>query len=67
MSAAKVHLGKSGKFVGREAIQLHGGIGMTEECHAGHYMRRLNMMEILFGDSSHHLRQLARAGGLINA
>jgi pimeloyl-CoA dehydrogenase small subunit len=67
ISAAKVQLGKSGKFVGHESIQLHGGIGMTEECHAGHYMRRLNMMEMLFGDTSHHLQKLARAGGLIKA
>lgn len=65
VSAAKIQLGKSARFVGQEAIQLHGGIGMTEECYAGHYMRRLTMMEIQFGDTSHHLQQLARSGGLL--
>ena len=64
ISAAKVQIGKSARFVGQEAVQLHGGIGMTEECQVGHYFRRLTMIEILFGDSSHHLRRLARAGGL---
>ena len=56
---------RSGRFVGQEAIQLHGGIGMTEECQAGHYFRRLTVIETLFGDTQHHLRRLARAGGLI--
>ena len=67
ISAAKVQLGKSARFVGQEAIQLHGGIGMTEECQAGHYFRRLTVIETLFGDTAHHLRLLARAGGLIDA
>jgi len=67
ISAAKVQTGRSGRFVGQEAIQLHGGIGMTEECQAGHYFRRLTVIETLFGDTPHHLRRLARAGGLIDA
>jgi pimeloyl-CoA dehydrogenase small subunit len=67
ISAAKVQIGKSARFVGQEAIQLHGGIGMTEECQAGHYFRRLTVIETLFGDTQHHLRRLARAGGLIDA
>ena len=67
ISAAKVQIGKSARFVGQEAVQLHGGIGMTEECQVGHYFRRLTMIEILFGDSSHHLRRLSRAGGLAEA
>lgn len=67
ISAAKVQIGRSARFVGQEAIQLHGGIGMTEECQVGHYMRRLTMIEIQFGDSPHHLRRLAQAGGLIAA
>jgi alkylation response protein AidB-like acyl-CoA dehydrogenase len=66
ISAAKVQLGRSGRFVGLEAIQLHGGIGMTEECQAGHYTRRLSVLEMQFGDTSHHLRRLAEAGGLDN-
>ncbi|WP_280155430.1 acyl-CoA dehydrogenase family protein [Piscinibacter sp. XHJ-5] len=67
VSAAKVQVGRSARFVGQEAIQLHGGIGMTEECQAGHYFRRLTMTEIQLGDTAHHLRRLARSGGLIDA
>ena len=66
ISAAKVQIDKSARFVGQEAIQLHGGIGMTEECQAGHYFRRLTMIELLFGDTPHHLRRLARGGGLLS-
>ncbi|MGE0384321.1 MAG: acyl-CoA dehydrogenase family protein [Gammaproteobacteria bacterium] len=64
MSAAKAQIGRAAKFVGEQAIQLHGGIGMTDECSAGHYYRRLTVAEFLFGDSAHHLAALARAGGL---
>jgi pimeloyl-CoA dehydrogenase small subunit len=60
LSAAKHQVGRSGKFVGEEAVQLHGGIGVTEECQVGHYYRRLTMLEMLFGDSHHHLGVLAR-------
>ncbi len=63
-SAAKVQIGRSGKFVCEQAIQLHGGIGMTEESQVGHYYRRLTMIDLLFGDSGHHLAMLARSGGL---
>jgi alkylation response protein AidB-like acyl-CoA dehydrogenase len=48
-----------GKLVGEQAIQLHGGIGVTEECAVGHYYRRLTMIDILFGDSAHHLAAVA--------
>lgn len=64
MAAAKVQIGKSGKFVSEQAIQLHGGIGVTEECQVGHYYRRLSMIELLFGDRHFHLSALARSGGL---
>lgn len=64
LSAAKVQIGKSAKFVGQQAVQLHGGIGVTEECQAGHYFRRLSMIELLFGDTDHHLASLARSSGL---
>jgi pimeloyl-CoA dehydrogenase small subunit len=64
VSAAKVQVGRTGKYVGEQAIQLHGGIGVTEECAVGHYYRRLTMIDILFGDSAHHLTALARAGSV---
>ncbi|HUN76678.1 MAG TPA: acyl-CoA dehydrogenase family protein [Steroidobacteraceae bacterium] len=60
LSAARYLVGRAGRFVGEQAVQLHGGIGMTEECQVGHYYRRLTMLELLFGDSHHHLRLLAR-------
>jgi alkylation response protein AidB-like acyl-CoA dehydrogenase len=64
MSAAKVQVGRSARFVGEQAVQLHGGIGVTEEAAVGHYYRRLTLLEILFGDTQHHLAVLAEAGGL---
>ena len=65
MSAAKIQIGKSAKFVGQPAVQLHGGIGVTEECQAGHYLRRLSMIEVMFGDTDHHLALLSRSSGLL--
>jgi pimeloyl-CoA dehydrogenase small subunit len=59
ISAAKAYVGRAGKLVGEQAIQLHGGIGVTEECAVGHYYRRLTMLDILFGDSAHHLAVVA--------
>ena len=64
MAAAKVQIGRSARFVGESAIQLHGGIGMTMEYKAGHYFKRLTMIDLAFGDADHHLRELARMGGL---
>lgn len=64
MAAAKVQIGRSGRLVGESAIQLHGGIGMTMEYKAGHYFKRLTMIDLAFGDADHHLRELARLGGL---
>jgi pimeloyl-CoA dehydrogenase small subunit len=65
IAAAKVQIGKSGKFVGQQSIQLHGGIGMTMEAKIGHYFKRLSMIENTFGDTDYHQRRVAEAGGLI--
>ncbi|WP_315722133.1 MULTISPECIES: pimeloyl-CoA dehydrogenase small subunit [unclassified Bradyrhizobium] len=65
IAAAKVQIGKSAKFVGQQAIQLHGGIGMTMEAKIGHYFKRLSMIELTFGDTDHHMRRVSEAGGLI--
>ncbi len=62
LSAAKVQIGRSGRFIGQQAIQLHGGIGMTMEYSAGHYFKRLTAIDTLFGDADHHLTLLARMG-----
>jgi alkylation response protein AidB-like acyl-CoA dehydrogenase len=67
ISAAKVQIGHSGRFVGQQAIQLHGGIGMTMEYKVGHYFKRVTMIDTLFGDADHHLAELARLGGLVAA
>jgi pimeloyl-CoA dehydrogenase small subunit len=65
VAAAKVQIGKSGKFVGQQAIQLHGGIGMTMEAKIGHYFKRLTMIENTFGDTDYHLRRVSESGGLV--
>ena len=65
VSAAKVQIGESAKIIGPEAIQLHGGVGMTMEYAIGHYFKRVTMIDILFGDAGYHLARLARLGGLI--
>ena len=65
IAAAKVQIGRSARFIGQEAVQLHGGIGMTMEYKAGHYFKRLTMIDMMFGNADHHLRELARAGGIV--
>jgi alkylation response protein AidB-like acyl-CoA dehydrogenase len=55
VSAAKVMLGNAGRFVGGQGIQLHGGIGMTDEYQVGHYYKRLLVLEKLYGDADWHL------------
>jgi len=65
VAAAKVQIGKSMKFVGQQAIQLHGGIGMTMEAKIGHYFKRLTMIENTFGDTEYHLRRVTESGGLL--
>lgn len=63
-SAAKAQIGRCGRFVGQQAIQLHGGIGMTMEYKAGHSFKRLAMIDTLFGDADHHVARVADRGGL---
>jgi alkylation response protein AidB-like acyl-CoA dehydrogenase len=57
ISAAKVQIGRACKFVGQNAIQLHGGMGMTDEMAIGHYFKRATIIEGLFGSVDHHLRR----------
>ena len=61
IAMAKVGVGQAGRFVSQNAIQLHGGIGMTEEYAVGHYFRRVMVIEHSFGDTAHHLSRLAAA------
>jgi alkylation response protein AidB-like acyl-CoA dehydrogenase len=59
VSRAKVQLGQAMRYVGQQAIQLHGGIGMTDEYIVGHYFKRLTQMEMTFGDTLHHLGEVS--------
>ena len=60
VSRTKVIVGKSGRHIGQEAIQLHGGIGMTAEYAVGHHTARLTEIEHTYGDTRYHLSRLAR-------
>ena len=59
VSAAKVQIGRAGRFVGENAIQLHGGMGMTDEMPISHYFKRLILIDSQFGDAEHHLLEMA--------
>ena len=56
-TAAKVKIGQCGRFVGQNSIQLHGGMGMTDEMHISHYFKRLTMIDTMFGDHAYHLKR----------
>ena len=55
ISAAKVQIGKACRFVGQNAVQLHGGMAITDEMAIGHYFKRATMIEGAFGSTDHHL------------
>ncbi len=57
-SQAKVQMGQSARFVGQQCIQLHGGIGVTDEYIASHYFKRLTMLELAWGDTMHHVGEV---------
>lgn len=59
VSQAKVQLGQSMRFVGQQCVQLHGGIGMTDEYVGSHYFKRLTCMELQWGDTLHHLGEVS--------
>jgi alkylation response protein AidB-like acyl-CoA dehydrogenase len=59
VSAAKAQIGKAGRKIGQEAIQIHGGMGMTDELSVGHYFKRLTMLDTLYGNVDHHLKRYA--------
>ena len=59
VSQARVQLGQSMRFVGQQCVQLHGGIGVTDEYIASHYFKRLSMLEMGFGDTLHHLGEVS--------
>ena len=59
ISGAKHIAGRNGRLIGQRAIQLHGGMGMTEEMAVGHYFKRLTMIDVMFGDAAYHLKRYA--------
>jgi pimeloyl-CoA dehydrogenase small subunit len=64
ISAAKAQIGRSAKFIGQQATQLHGGIAMTYEYKLGHLFKRMTMIDMTFGDADAHLRRLSEADSL---
>ena len=65
IAAAKAKIAQAGRFVGQQAVQLHGAIGLALEHKIGHGFKRLTAIEMSFGDADHHIDALAEAGGLI--
>ncbi|OBK73997.1 acyl-CoA dehydrogenase family protein [Mycobacterium sp. 1274761.0] len=59
VSAAKATVGRAARFIGQQAVQLHGGMGMTEELAIGHYFKRLTAMQFEFGTTDHHISRYA--------
>ncbi|WP_342114874.1 acyl-CoA dehydrogenase family protein [Pseudoduganella sp. OTU4001] len=67
VSAAKVRVGQAARFVGQQAVQLHGGMGVTDELPAAHYFKRLAMIELTLGDVDHHLERFIAQPGFREA
>ena len=63
VSAAKVRIGLAARFVGQQAVQLHGGMGVTDELPAAHHFKRLTMIEMTLGDVDHHLERFTAQRG----
>lgn len=63
LSAAKVIVGQACRFVGQQAVQLHGGMGVTDELDVSHYFKRLMAIEMAFGSTDVHLEQVAASLG----
>lgn len=59
VSGAKAVIGEAARFVGQQAVQLHGGMGLTEELNIGHYFKRLTVIEATLGDTDYHLSRVA--------
>ncbi|MDR0274383.1 MAG: acyl-CoA dehydrogenase family protein [Burkholderiaceae bacterium] len=60
LSRAKVQLGQSMRYVGQQGVQLHGGIGVTDEYAGSHYFKRLTQLEMAYGDTMHHLGEVSQ-------
>jgi alkylation response protein AidB-like acyl-CoA dehydrogenase len=67
VSAAKYRVGQAARFIGQQAVQLHGGMGVTDELAAAHYFKRLSMIELSLGDRDHHLARFVAQPGFQQA
>ena len=67
VSAAKYRINQAARFVGQQAVQLHGGMGVTDELPASHYFKRLAMIELTLGDADHHLARFIAQPGFAQA
>ncbi|MCC2972609.1 acyl-CoA dehydrogenase family protein [Massilia sp. IC2-476] len=67
VSAAKYRVGQAARFIGQQAVQLHGGMGVTDELAAAHYFKRLSMIELTLGDRDHHLARFVAQPGFQQA
>lgn len=67
VSAAKARVGQAARAVGQEAVQVHGGMGVTDEMPAAHMFKRLTMINTTFGDVDHHLGRFAAQPGFAQA
>lgn len=61
VAAAKSRIGRASRLIGQESVQIHGGIGVTDELDVGHYFKRLTMIEALFGNSDFHTARFANS------
>ena len=64
-SALKVQICKAGRLIGGDSVQLHGGMGMTDELKIGHGFKRLMQIESMFGNADFHLARYAAASGAL--
>ncbi|MFC0251701.1 acyl-CoA dehydrogenase family protein [Massilia consociata] len=67
VSAAKYRVGQAARFIGQQAVQLHGGMGVTDELAAAHYFKRLTMIDLTLGDRDHHLARFVAQPGFREA
>jgi hypothetical protein len=66
-SGAKTKVGYAAKFIAEQAVQLHGGMGMTDELNVGHYFKRITAINVQFGDPGYHLTRYARQDQSVQA
>ena len=59
ISGAKAYIGQAARFVGQQAVQLHGAMGVVDELNVSHYFKRLTMIDMTFGDADHHLARFS--------